>query len=59
MVETEKRSASLAKSKLTDGSGWKEQLHNFVPDLLNLGEEGLFAAPTAISILGKTILSEL
>ena len=57
LVETEKRSASLAKSKLIDGSGWKEQLHNFVPDLLTLGEEGLTAASTAISIQGKTILS--
>ena len=57
LVETEKRSASPAKRQLIDGSGWKEQLHNFVPDLLTLGEEGLTAAFTAISILGKTTLS--
>ena len=40
-----------------ESSGLKEQLHNFVPDLLTLGEEGLTAASTVISILGKTILS--
>ena len=47
----------LQKSQLIDGSGWKERLQNFVPDLLTLGEEGLTAASTAISILRKTILS--